>query len=283
MGGMTDAPMQWPYAKKPGYHSCIVCGDLIRAVQSESEISVAYHWGVTPETVKHWRHALGVPRMTDGSRKLAVALAPERLTDEARKLAVEARDTDDVREKLSASKRGKPLHPNAIAAQRVAVKKPKSEEWKRAASERMKKVWEHPEQHGLPPCHHWTDEEIALLGTDEDPVIARRLGVSPSVVENKRRGLGIRSLRNVWKPEEVALLGTAPDREIAERIGRTTEAVLCKRHLLEIAPFVARWSQDENALLGTDTDRAIAEKLGRTVSAVETQRWALRIPAFKPS
>src|SRR5271165_4778074 len=90
-------------------------------------------------------------------------LAPERLTDEARKLAIEARDTDEVREKLGASKRGKPLHPNAIAAQRVAVKKPKSEEWKRAASERMKKVWEHPEQHGLPPCHHWTDDEIALL------------------------------------------------------------------------------------------------------------------------
>src|SRR5271157_3784523 len=83
VGGMTDAPIQWPYAKKQGHHSCVVCGDLIRAVQSESEIAVAYHWGVTPETVKHWRRALGVPRMTDGSRKLAVALAPERLTDEA--------------------------------------------------------------------------------------------------------------------------------------------------------------------------------------------------------
>ena len=64
-----------PYVKKPGLHSRIVCGDLIRAVQTESEIAVAHHWGVTPNTVSRWRQALCVPRMTEGSRKLAVALA----------------------------------------------------------------------------------------------------------------------------------------------------------------------------------------------------------------
>jgi hypothetical protein len=267
--------------RKPGLHTCIVFGELIRAIQSESEIAVAHHWGVTPATVSLWRRALGVPRMTDGSRKLAVALAPERLTDEARELAKQVMGRQDAREKIGALRRGKPLHPNMVAAQREAVKKPKSGEWRRGQAARMRKLWEHPENHGLPPCHRWTDQELTLLGTESDPVIAERLGVPPYIVENKRRQLGIASTRDVWRPEEIALVGTAKDQEVAARLGRTTAAVRRKRLQLGIAPFVARWSRDEIALLGTDTDLAVAEKLGRTLVAVQTQRWTLRIPAFE--
>jgi hypothetical protein len=54
----------------------------------------------------------------------------------------------------------------------VAVGRPKSEAWKRAMSERMKQVEEHPEEHGLPACHRRTEDEIALLGTDHDTKIA---------------------------------------------------------------------------------------------------------------
>ena len=45
--GMTDAPIQWPCARRNGNASPILCGDLIRAVRTESEIAVAYHWGVS--------------------------------------------------------------------------------------------------------------------------------------------------------------------------------------------------------------------------------------------
>ena len=279
--GMTDAPIQWPYRKGPGHHSCIVCGDLIRAVQTESEIAVAHHWGVTPATVKHWRRAMDVPRTTDGTRKLAVAYTPERLTEEAHAKARKAMGRPEVRAKIRRLKQGKPLHPNMIAAQRLAVRRPKSEDWKRGASKRMRTLWEHPEKHGLPACHHWTDEEIALLGTDHDSAIAERLGVAPYIVEGKRRRLGIPGVLDRWSPEEVALLGTAKDREIAEKLGKTTEAVRSKRAMLGITPFVARWREDEIALLGTDSDRAVAAKIGRTPSAVETQRRYFGIPTFQ--
>jgi hypothetical protein len=99
--------------------------------------------------------------------------------------------TPAVRDKIRATKVGKPLHPNMIAAQREAARRPKSPEWKQALSERMKRIWESPEAHGLPPCHRWTDEEVALLGTDLDSVIAGRLGVARHIVENKRRRLGV--------------------------------------------------------------------------------------------
>lgn len=281
VGGITDAPVQWPYRKGVGRHSCIVCGDLIRAVQTESEIAVAHHWGVSPATVKNWRRALEVPRTTEGTRRLAVAYTPEKLTDEVHAQARAAMGRAEVREKIRESKVGRPLHPNMVAAQREAVRRPKPEAWRRAMAERMKEVWEHPEEHGLPPSHRWTDEEVALLGTDHDAAIAERLGVVRHVVENKRRRLGIPGIVERWTVEEVAMLGTAKDREIAVRIGRTAAAVRRKREALGIPPFVARWREEEIALLGTDTDRAVAVRLGRTPSAVETQRRALGIPSSR--
>ena len=277
VGGMTDAPIQWPYRKGPGRPGRILFGDLIRAVESEAEIAVAHHWGVSKKTVWAWRKALEVPRMTKGGTQLAIAYAPERLNEEARTIGRRAMGRADVRARLSEAKVGKPLHPHMISAQRGAVGNPKTEEWKQAASERMRKVWEHPEQHGLPARHRWTDEEIALLGTDHDPVIAERLGVAPHVVEQKRRRLGIPGIVDRWSPAEIGLLGTAKDREIAERLRKTTAAVRRKRELLGIPPHVARWSDAEIALLGTDTDRAVAETLGRTASAVETKRMSLGI------
>jgi hypothetical protein len=282
VGGMTDAPIQWPYRKGPGPPGPILFGDLIRAVETESEIAVAHHWGVSNKTVWAWRKAMEVPRMTKGGTQLAIAYAPERLNEEARTSARRAMGRADVRARLSEAKVGKPLHPNMIAAQREAVRKPKTEARKKAASERMRRVWEHPEEHGLPATHRWTDEEIAILGKEHDAMIAERLGVAPHIVEQKRRRLGIPGLLDRWSVEEVAVLGTAKDREIAERLGKTTAAVRRKREILGILPHVARWSEAEIALLGTDTDRAVAEKLGRTASAVETKRMSLGIMSSRP-
>lgn len=44
--GLTDAPVIWPVTQKAGPRSLILCGDLVRAVQTESVPAVAAHWGV---------------------------------------------------------------------------------------------------------------------------------------------------------------------------------------------------------------------------------------------
>jgi hypothetical protein len=49
VGGYSDGPIPWPYAKHPG-HPLILCGDLVRAVQREAGIAVAFHWGVYKTT-----------------------------------------------------------------------------------------------------------------------------------------------------------------------------------------------------------------------------------------
>ena len=151
VGGMTDGPIQWPYRKGPGPPGPILFGDLIRAVETEAEIAVAHHWGVSKKTVWAWRKTLEVPRMTRGGPQLAIAYAPERLNEEARTSARLAMRRADVRARLSEAKVGKPLHPNMIAAQQEAVRKPKTEAWKRGMSRRMKEVWEHPRNTACQP------------------------------------------------------------------------------------------------------------------------------------
>src|SRR6516225_8970984 len=84
VGGMTDSPIQWPYPRRKGPRSPILCDDLIRAVQTEAVIAVAQHWGVSKKTVGKWRRALEVPRTNAGTRQLFSDWTPERLTEDAR-------------------------------------------------------------------------------------------------------------------------------------------------------------------------------------------------------
>lgn len=43
-----DAPIQWQFRSGSGKPSCILCGDLIRAVKAESGIAVDHQWASAP-------------------------------------------------------------------------------------------------------------------------------------------------------------------------------------------------------------------------------------------
>jgi len=68
IAGHSAAPIPWPFtfasSSRPTF---IVCGDLVRAVETESREAVAHWWGVSLETVRLWRRTLGVGRMTPGT------------------------------------------------------------------------------------------------------------------------------------------------------------------------------------------------------------------------
>jgi len=76
-------------------------------------------------------------------------------------------------------------------------------------SERSKKMWENPEAYGLPSRRKWTEEQLALVGTDSDRAVANVLGLPVTVVKQKRERLGISLLAQRWKEDQIALLGTA--------------------------------------------------------------------------
>ena len=61
--GFTKAPIPWPAAEYQHGRADvpvlpILCGDLVRAVCEEDELTVAHYWGVTRYIVEQWKRAI---------------------------------------------------------------------------------------------------------------------------------------------------------------------------------------------------------------------------------
>jgi len=69
--GFTHAPIKWPaadYRKGRGQTPLlpILCGDLVRAVCEEDELTVAHYWGVTRYMVEQWKKAISGATDSEG-------------------------------------------------------------------------------------------------------------------------------------------------------------------------------------------------------------------------
>lgn len=130
VGGWSNGRIPWPRRKKTGAHSLILCGDLARAVKTESSKAVQFWFGVGSTTVYKWRLALGVERMDAlGTVELYKKLLPKKLPADVAAKGRKAAKTPESIEKMAASKRGKPAHPNTQAALDTGRRKPKPEGW----------------------------------------------------------------------------------------------------------------------------------------------------------
>lgn len=90
----------------------------------------------------------------------------------------------------------------------------------------------------------WTAGEEALLGTDHDGAVAKRIGRTVGAVTSRRVKRKVPAFSGwpcgggpPWTAEELTLLGTADDEVIAKKIGRTVGAVMQKRQVLKIPIF----------------------------------------------
>ena len=91
--GTSRAPVRWPIARiRPCDRPMpVVCGDLVRAIETESSLALQYHWGVSRRTVGEvWRRSLRVPRWNAGTRRLWSDMAMRKLTPDARRKSHEA-------------------------------------------------------------------------------------------------------------------------------------------------------------------------------------------------
>jgi hypothetical protein len=189
--GISDGPIPWPTSRRTGRPSLIVCYDLVRAVRVESVRAVAHHWGVARETVWKWRRALDVPTWNEGSRRLHAVTQPERYDPQELERARRRSRAPKARAKMSATRKGRPPHPNFRAAAAAAARRPKTESFRRKVSRRMRRAWRQGLRRGHPPGRPWTAKEIARLGTDNDEAIARELGRTVAAVQRARLRLGI--------------------------------------------------------------------------------------------
>jgi hypothetical protein len=155
----TDAPISWPRGqpvKQRGGGGLIVDATLERAIRTESAEALEHFFGVTGGVVWRWRKAFGIPRAgTPGSAA--------RVAESSAKGAAAM----------------------------------KSKEWTADELDRKSKL---SKRLGLKPGGRWavggwTDEQRALLGTDDDEVIAARVGRTKGAVQAKRAVLGIKVFR----------------------------------------------------------------------------------------
>src|SRR5262249_2365320 len=118
--GLSEAPIPWPIGQtlpKGRARALVLYGALARAVRRESAEAVAYHWGVTAQTVTAWRKALDVGQCNEGT----TALKRERLAPALQKTRQAARPTlssPERREKIAASNRGKARPAHVVEAMR---------------------------------------------------------------------------------------------------------------------------------------------------------------------
>ena len=77
--GFSNAPIPWPAADyRKGRRDAllpILCGDLVRAVCEEDELTVIYYWNVTRYMVERWKEAITGAKGVNG---IAVGLALRR-------------------------------------------------------------------------------------------------------------------------------------------------------------------------------------------------------------
>jgi hypothetical protein len=151
--GWTDARISWPRGLPvgaKGHPSLLVDEELARAVRHESAAALRYWWGVSSLLVWKWRKALGVDRVNcPGSQRLIRAAS----------------------EQGAAQTRGVKLPPEQVERRRRAAVE-------LGYGRRLR-----------PGCHgpRWTRRQLALLGTDDDDVIAAKVGRTPEAVRVMRR------------------------------------------------------------------------------------------------
>lgn len=151
VGGYTEiARIPWPRTKKRGKASLILCGDLIRAVQTESAQAIMHWWNVSNTIVARWRKLLGIGQAgSEGSLRLYQQYKPQKLPEDVAARGRENALTPENRAKISAAKTGKPMPP-------------RSPEWLEKNRASLLHQWESGARNRTPV---WTPEADAQLLT----------------------------------------------------------------------------------------------------------------------
>jgi hypothetical protein len=155
--GWSQALIPWPLCRpvgRRGHPSLLVTAALARAIRTESAQAVRHWWSVSAPVVTCWRKALGAAGKagTEGSRRLAQAAVRK-----------------------------------AAAAVKATVWTAAERQRRRERAIRLN--FASHLQAGR--TNLWTEAELALLGTQPDDVIARRIGRTFVAVRTMRIKQGI--------------------------------------------------------------------------------------------
>jgi hypothetical protein len=169
VGGYSNSLIPWPVA---GNHprQLVVCGDLAKALRTESRLAVCFHFGISPQTVSEYKRQLGIERLTAGSTFLFWRNV--RLAGSAA-----------ARAKMSRQREGRKdlMTPEDRERLREIQKRPKSAVWKAKASKRWQRRYAL-----LGKPKEWTEAEMSLLNTRPDREVAKLVDRSVGAVKAKK-------------------------------------------------------------------------------------------------
>jgi transposase-like protein len=153
----SDAPVPWPRVRgleSRGGSGLLVNEELARAIKTESAAALAYWFGVSANVAWKWRQAFGVSgtATTPGSAKAH------------REVCKAAAEVNKTRERTDEE-----LDALAEAARR------------RNQARYFRLRWR-------PANGGWTKKELALLGTDDNEAVAKKLGRTLTVVGCRMAG-----------------------------------------------------------------------------------------------
>jgi len=203
VAGMTAALIPWPLVRtRGGPARLIVCGDLVRAIRRESVAAIVHHWDVSQQTVWRWKKAIGVGRMTAGTKEVYRRLLPRRIhSPEAMARAKVASHTPELMARRSAARKGKPVSLRTQEAAAKAARRKRTKAHREAIARgvrqaiRSGKFWPRS-----PTGKPWTEKELALLGQTLDRHVAAMTGRSLIAVRAMRRRLWIAASRHAKLP-----------------------------------------------------------------------------------
>lgn len=143
----------------------------------------------------------------------------------------------------------------------------------------------------------WTDEMLALLGTESDNALGDRWDMSRMTVARKRQSLAIASYdlkrggfqRETlfrWSPENLALIGQESGATVARRLGISRRAVYLMRLRQGLAPAkraprVYTLPPEAVPLLGKVRDAELAHRFGIPDDLVYRERKRREIPKLQ--
>lgn len=126
----------------------------------------------------------------------------------------------------------------------------------------------------------WRIEEDALLGTQPDAQIAKRLNWTPTAVASRRKKLGIPSFEKQRQSLLAKRNANLPDETVARLLRRSHRFVRRQKNLRRTK--TPNWTAAEDRLLGKwpderVRDEEVARQIRRTPKAVAHRRCALKL------
>ncbi len=134
------------------------------------------------------------------------------------------------------------------------------------------------------PGRKWSKEDLALLGTAMDSVIAKKLNCTTEAIKYQRDKKGVPAFRQLhfWTKAEDKIVMGYSCKEAVWRLNLPQHAIESRRRSLRAGNVgipARKWPAQETALLGKYTDTQLARKLGRSRGTVTWKRRALHIHA----